>query len=279
MIRTYGIIGFIVIVAAELLLYYDVRPVPLFFTPIVWWGYILFADSLVFRMRGSSLITSYPRTFLCMLPISIGCWLIFELYNLHLANWEYVNLAESFKVRVLGYVLAFSTIFPGIYETAHLIQALFFPDGLAGRRVSFSHGMRTMLIVIGAVFMITPLLVPKEVSSYLFALVWIGFIPLLDPINRKLGAPSITAQLENGDWETFLSFALSGIVCGFLWEFWNYWALARWVYHVPFWSSVKIFEMPVPGFLGFIPFALECYVMFNLCASVLGIQYVHFPRR
>ena len=125
--------------------------------------------------------------------------------------------------------------------------------------------------------MLVPLLVPRALASYLFALVWIGVVPLIDPINRKLGAPSISAQIENGRWETFLSFALSGIVCGFLWEFWNYWAHTKWVYHSPLWSSVEIFEMPVVGFPGFVPFAPECYVMFNLCAVILGVQHVHFP--
>jgi len=33
------------------------------------------------------------------------------------------------------------------------------------------------------------------------------------------------------------------------------------VYTVPFLNEFKLFEMTAPGFLGFIPFALECYVM------------------
>ena len=28
----------------------------------------------------------------------------------------------------------------------------------------------------------------------------------------------------------------------------------------------KIFEMPVPGYLGFIPFAIECFVMYVTAA-------------
>jgi hypothetical protein len=277
MIRTYGIVGFMIIIIAEILLFYDVSPVPMFFTPIVWWGYILFADSLVLRMKGGSLITTYPRSFLFMLPISIGCWMIFELYNLRLANWEYVNMSESFRIRLLGYTLAFATITPGIYETAHLIQALFFPRGLSWKRITLSARTDFLLMSIGVVFLLVPLIVSKTASNYLFALVWVGVIPLIDPISRKLGAPSLTAQLEKGEWATFVSFILSGVVCGFLWEFWNYWALTKWIYHIPFWSNVKIFEMPAVGFLGFLPFALECYVMFNLCAAILRLQHVYFP--
>ena len=47
-----------------------------------------------------------------------------------------------------------------------------------------------------------------------------------------------------------------------LWEFWNYWARAKWHYTVPIMENLKIFEMPVPGYLGFPAFALECFTMY-----------------
>jgi hypothetical protein len=52
-----------------------------------------------------------------------------------------------------------------------------------------------------------------------------------------------------------------------LWEFWNYWALAKWVYDLPFlgsWQHVKYFEMPMIGLIGFIPFGIECWIMWQL---------------
>ena len=33
----------------------------------------------------------------------------------------------------------------------------------------------------------------------------------------------------------------------------------------------KIFEMPIPGYLGFLPFALECFVMYVTAAWALGL--------
>jgi len=53
-------------------------------------------------------------------------------------------------------------------------------------------------------------------------------------------------------------------VCGLMWEFWNYWAMAKWTYNLPFLGSlesISYFEMPAIGFLGFLPFALECWAM------------------
>ena len=34
-----------------------------------------------------------------------------------------------------------------------------------------------------------------------------------------------------------------------VWEFWNYWAGAKWIYTVPILPDVKLFEMPLPGYL------------------------------
>ena len=57
---------------------------------------------------------------------------------------------------------------------------------------------------------------------------------------------------------------LSGLICGILWEFWNFWAGAKWVYSIPYLNGFRVFEMPLAGFLGFPPFALICYLMYRL---------------
>jgi hypothetical protein len=87
--------------------------------------------------------------------------------------------------------------------------------------------------------------------------VWLGFIFLLDPVNARLGGPTLAA-----DRNRTINLLLSGLLCGVLWEFWNYWSGAKWHYTVPIMEHVKIFEMPLPGYLGFPPFALECFTMF-----------------
>ena len=77
------------------------------------------------------------------------------------------------------------------------------------------------------------------------------------------------------DWERgrrgrAYSLLAAGAVCGILWEFWNYWAFAKWIYIFPILQSWKIFEMPAPGFLGFPPFALETYLMYCFCVRLGG---------
>jgi hypothetical protein len=111
----------------------------------------------------------------------------------------------------------------------------------------------------GAGMLLWPLVSP---SPYLAAPVFLGFIFLLDPINAWLGAESLAQDLREGRYDRMRNLVASGFGCGLLWELWNYWSGAKWHYTVPIMENLKIFEMPVPGYLGFPAFALECFTMY-----------------
>ncbi|MGH9692234.1 MAG: hypothetical protein ACRD4C_14345 [Candidatus Acidiferrales bacterium] len=98
----------------------------------------------------------------------------------------------------------------------------------------------------------------------------IGFVLLLDPLNRRLGLPPIIGDLAEGFRRRAYGFFLSGWICGWLWEFWNNWAAAKWHYIFPIAQQWKIFEMPAPGYLGFLPFALECFSMYVTAIWLTG---------
>ena len=64
---------------------------------------------------------------------------------------------------------------------------------------------------------------------------------------------------------------VAGVVCGILWELWNYWSVTKWVYEVPLFGEIKLFAMPVAGYLGFPAFALELFVLYNFVCQVLKL--------
>jgi hypothetical protein len=74
---------------------------------------------------------------------------------------------------------------------------------------------------------------------------------------------SLLGQLAAGDNTRLVALLAAGFLCGGLWEAWNLGARTKWIYSVPFFDELKLGEMPVLGFLGFPPFALECYAMVN----------------
>jgi hypothetical protein len=265
----YGWLGLGIMVVSEGLLLLRVDPVATWFTPIVWTGYLLFADALALQLRGESLIHDSPREFLMMLWLSLGLWLIFEGYNLRLMNWYYTGVPRQPALRNLAYGWSFATIFPAIFETAGWLGGVLKFERLRVTPRRFSPFLWALSFVVGAACVTVPLALPYRLSRFLFAFVWLGFIFLVEPINYQMGAPSLFRQWEEGRLDDTLRFLAAGAVCGLLWEFWNYWALAKWVYAVPFLSEIKIFEMPVLGYLGFPPFALECYVLYHLVRRLL----------
>jgi hypothetical protein len=245
--------------------------VTIYFTPIAWTGYLLLADGLVWSIEGRSRMGSDPRGFLALACWSVPLWLVFEAYNFRLANWTYVGLPESVVLRGIGYAWSFATIWPAIFLTADLLCAL----GLFGRRakrprVTTRRGRR-MMVVAGLALVTVPVLVPVWIGQYLFGAVWVGFILLLDPLNHELGGRSLLGDLERSDTSRLSSLLASGLLCGLLWEFWNYWAEAKWLYTFPLLQNWKVFEMPILGYLGFPPFALECFAMFEFVRT-LGMR-------
>lgn len=239
-----------------------------FFTPIVWTGYILLVDGLVGSLKGESRLKNDLHSFAALAFWSIPLWLVFEAYNLRLRNWTYVGMPSSAVLDAFGYVWAFATIWPAIHETADLVEALgFFQDTSRPRGPSTPAG-RAAIVVAGLILVSVPLVVPARVGSYLFGAVWVGFALLLDPLNYAWQGYSLLRDFELGDHTKLGALLFAGWICGILWEFWNYWAGAHWLYVFSIGQSWKIFQMPAPGFLGFPPFAVECWVMFEFLRTL-----------
>lgn len=228
------------------------------FTPLVWWGTILFVDGLVYRLSGSSFLTRRRAEFLLLLPASVLSWLFFEFCNVYLEVWHYIGVPNPLWLRYLGYAIAFATILPAIFVTAELLQATPLFAALRGHRVVARPPVRRGSIVIGAALILVPLAFPEPA---LIPLIWVGVFLFLDPINYRCGGRSILRLLEKGRADSVLSLVAAGGVCGLLWEFWNAQAGAKWYYTFPYTETIRYFEMPVLGLLGFLPFALECYAM------------------
>lgn len=268
----YGWLGALIVIVAEILLFARQPFVARWFTPIVWTGYILFADGLAFRLRGRSLIQNRPRDMMILPWLSVGCWLLFEVYNLYLRNWYYVGVPENPWARDWAYLWSFATIFPGILETADVIKGLGLFRRVRREPSELSPFWLSLSFLLGLAFVTLPPLLPPTIAAYTFGFVWVGYILLLEPINRRLGAPSLYRTWEEGNPRPILIILVAGLACGFLWEFWNYWATAGWRYVLP-WPldfGVNYFRMPVLGMLGFPVFAWEVYAMFHFLGRMLG---------
>jgi hypothetical protein len=265
----YGWAGLISMTAFQALLFAaDSNLVGRWFTPIQWTGLILFLDGWKRARTGHSLISDHPGEFAILCAISIPSWAIFEGYNVLLGNWLYLGLPDNLWVRYTGYAWAFATISPGMFLIYQTLD-----DFIPGSDPKASPRLATPVfwgfVVFGAACLVVPLVWP---SIWMTPLVWMGFAFFLDPINsRWLGERSILSEFFTGHYRSMLIFFLAGLIAGIFWEFWNYWAGSKWEYSVPYWGHIKLFEMPVLGFLGFMPFIIESFAIYKIVRRLLPI--------
>jgi len=268
--KVYGWIGLLLLTISEYCLFRKIEPFTSWFYCFAWWSYILLADNLLLKLRGGSLLTNRRHEFWGMLPISVFIWLLFESYNFIIRNWTYNVVPPQIWLRWPGYAVAFSTVLPGIFITSDIVQSLL--DRACGCPVSGSEMLSSkpsakpsaLFMLFGLFLTFAPLVSPQ----YFFPAVWLGPIFLFDPLLEKVGIQSLSLSISSGNRKRVWSLMLGGLICGIIWEFWNYWAGSKWSYSIPFGGQAKVFEMPVLGFCGFPPFALECWVLYHLIRGV-----------
>ncbi len=250
-------------IAAETGMFLQIEPFHTYFTPIIWVSFISFIDGWTHARSGRSLWSERKSVWPILLPASVVWWLLFEFYNCYLENWHYIGM-PTIPIRYPGYIVSFATIFPGILCTAEFLLTFSFFREWQGREHPIGPRGLWISFVLGLIAVAFPLFVSsREVRHYLFAPVWVGYIFLIEPVLYSCGSFSLFRAWEKGRIGVVATYLTAGVICGALWEFWNYWAGAKWLYTVPVSQTVRYFEMPALGFLGFIPFAWECYALFS----------------
>ena len=251
--------GPLFIAVAFVLMISRVEPFANFFYLCAWYGLIFTFDQLIRKREGRSLILRCGPGFLLVLFWSAVTWYFFELLNLRLQNWYYIFVIDHPLIRPIATFLSFATVFPGIFWIDRYLELRGVGRDLSGAPRRFSPAALRNLQLLGLVFLVLPLLLP----TYFFPLVWGSLALLLAPLNYRRGGDGLLRQMEKGEYGPLMRMLLAGLVAGLFWESFNFWARAKWIYTVPFFDRLKLFEMPLAGFLGFPPFAVECAVVYR----------------
>ncbi len=234
------------------------------FTPL-WLSYILLVNACTAMQTGRCLLLSKPNYFLFLFPVSAGFWWVFEYLNRFVHNWYYLPVNEF---EVLPYFLfgslCFSTVLPAIYGTYELLAT--FPiinePFKAWRMVNVKpgKGLGWTFLVIATLGLVGIGIWP----SRMYWLIWISPLLLLLGIQTLQERTSLLGKLQEGDWRPVITPALAGLICGFFWELWNSQSLAHWEYTIPYLQAFHIFEMPILGYAGYIPFGIECFLVIEI---------------
>ena len=234
----------------------------------LWLGYGLTVDGLNVARRGTSLLTRDRWGYVGLFVISAPAWWIFEAINLRTANWVYVGREHFTDLEyALLATLSFSTVAPAVLGTAELFAGLGFVRRLPryARLATDTRTVRT-IFALGVVMFVLMMIWPR----YFFPFVWLSVVFVLEPINVRAGNRSLLEWTARGDWRPVVALALGALVCGFFWELWNLHSYPKWTYRVPIFGFWHVFEMPLLGYLGYIPFSWELFAMVHLAFSVSG---------
>ena len=239
----------------------SVEPFHTFFYLFTWWTFIPVIGAINRLKTGESLVFGDGPRFFWMVGCSIVVWLFFEAWNFHLRNWLYYGIIEVTWLRWAAYTLSFATVIPAILETELLLKNFGAIRRLRGPTLRVSPRLLYGCVIVGFVMMVLVVLLPR----YCFPLLWVGIVFILDPLLYHYDREaSFLGQARRGAYQRLARLMLAGLLCGVLWEFWNFWSDAKWEYSVPLVDFWHVFEMPLLGYLGFMPFALECYLFWQL---------------
>lgn len=225
----------------------------------LWIGYILIMNGLTVRRAGSSPMTRHPVAFLLTFPASSLFWWFFEYLNRYVWNWYYVGIAQMSALEYTVYAtLCFTSVLPAITSTAAWLHT--FPafrdvayDGMAKVDLRRPKWMLFLLAL-----STTGLVGIVHFPQYAYPLLWLSPLSMFLFIQFLLGEPSVMDRTRSGNWALFFRFAVAALICGGCWETWNYYSYAKWIYAVPFVHAFQIWEMPLIGFAGYLPFGVEC---------------------
>jgi len=228
------------------------------FLPL-WIAYILVMNALCVKRSGRCLLTSHPGAYALLLPVSAAFWWFFEYLNRYVWNWYYQGVDGMTATEYTLYATcSFATVLPAVTATAEWLGTFRpFADGrLCGFARFQVHRPMALLFLVGAA--VTGLTGIVFCPHLTFPLLWISPLAVFLAAQVLRGEATVLDGLACGDWRLPVRFALASLICGGFWEMWNFHSFAKWVYAVPYVHAFQIFEMPVVGFAGYLPFGVEC---------------------
>jgi hypothetical protein len=242
----------------------------------LWLGYCLTIDGLVFRRTGTSLLIRSPRKYAGLFLVSAPVWWIFELLNVRTRNWTYIG-AEIFSPLEYAFwtTLSFTTVIPAVFGSAEFFASFDFVKRLkTGPVIGVDQKTTRAFFVLGWLMLCLMLVWPE----IFFPLIWLSLYFILEPINIWRGNRSLAHWTRHGDWRPVVALWLGVLLTAFFWELWNYYSYPKWIYHVPWGDGLHVFEMPLLGYGGYLPFALELYALYHWASGLFGGRQTDYVR-
>ncbi len=234
----------------------------------LWLGYCLTMDGLVLWHSGTSLLQRSLTKYIGLFLISAPAWWLFEALNLRTQNWVYQGAAQFSPLAYAFWTtLSFSTVLPAVLETAELFAGFGFVKRLGRGPVIGARKITVLMFFVTGWLMLALLLIWPRIF---FLFIWVSLYFIVEPVNIWLGNRSLANSTREGDWRPVIALWLGVLLTAFFWEMWNYFSYPKWVYQISWGAWLHVFEMPLLGYGGYLPFALELTAVYHLVTGLLG---------
>lgn len=232
----------------------------------LWLGYCLTIDAITYYKKGSSLISRNLKGYISLFLVSAPSWWLFELLNKPGNYWSYT--AREYFSDLEYFLLAsvsFSTVIPAVFGTSEWVGTFSKIRNMpAWIKIGRKRHEVVLFFILGVIMLFVVLFLPDYGAPFL----WMSVFLIIDPLNVWLGNRSILQETGNGNWNPVITLWVGCLICGFFWEMWNYHSNPKWIYDVPGVNFWHVFEMPAPGYLGYLPFSLELFAIYHF---IIGI--------
>jgi len=233
----------------------------------LWFSFIILINAFCHYRSGRCMLIHQRAYFARLFFFSAGFWWFFEYLNRFVQNWYYTGSDYPPLTYFILATLSFSTVLPAVLGMRDLLRTFTWLENRfqgskprpAGNTAAFAWFCLAISSAGLAMIGVWP--------DVLFPLLWVSPLLVITSLQRLGRQPHIFTPTVQGDWRPVVSAALAALVCGFFWELWNFYSLARWTYSVPLVHRFQIFEMPLLGYAGYLPFGLECAVIGSLMES------------
>ena len=191
-------------------------------------------------------------------------WWLFEFLNQFTHNWYYSGRQyfSDTQYNILASI-SFSTVMPSVFGTAEYISTFKWVKEINNKLIVKPTKQNLEISLSAGLVMLFLLLVFPNVF-YFF--IWLSLLFIIEPLNYRINSNTLFDYTRVGNWRPVVALCIGSLICGVFWEMWNYLSYPHWIYNVPGVNFLHLFEMPLLGYLGYIPFGLELYSIYHLIA-------------
>jgi hypothetical protein len=253
----------------------------------LWWGFTLVLDGWLYRRTGGrSLLAAQPRHLIGIAMASISGWLLFEYLNAFvLDTWIYprsLQLVDEEEFMVYAFIGS-SALMAMLFEWNALLNSF---TGFArryadGPRIRLPRWLKVGLLV----FSLAGLFLTPFFPDAMFGILWVAPLFTLAVVLDLCGLWTPFTSIGRGNWTPLVTICTAFLIEGVCLEGWNYasgthdvagnlvttYNPAYWTYSLPYVDVLKIFEMPVLGYCGYLPYGAYCGIWWIVYSFLLGI--------